>query len=96
MNVKGTVGILCSKDSFLAQSLKSKLEENRLGVFLSHGDIEEMGRVRDNLDLIVLFMDNEMKDLADALSKALENGDVEVLKIDRLDGENHEDGRKDQ
>ena len=67
MNVKGTVGILCSKDSFLAQSLKSKLEENRLGVFLSHGDIEEMGRVRDNLDLIVLFMDNEMKDLAEAI-----------------------------
>lgn len=39
---------------------------------------------------------NEMKDLADALSKALENGEVEVLKIDKLDGENHEDGRKDQ
>lgn len=39
---------------------------------------------------------DEMKDLADALSKALENGDVEVLKIEKLDGENHEDGRKDQ
>lgn len=39
---------------------------------------------------------DEMKDLADALSKALENGEVEVLKIDKLDGENHEDGRKDQ
>ena len=39
---------------------------------------------------------DEMKDLADALSKALENGEVEVLKIDKLDGENHEDCRKDQ
>ena len=39
---------------------------------------------------------DEKKDLADALSKALENGEVEVLKIDKLDGENHEDCRKDQ
>ena len=64
---QGKVLIICETESFLANSLVSKLEGNSLKTVLSHGEIKEIDKERGNIELIILFMNEDMEEMTDTL-----------------------------
>ena len=64
---QGKVLIICETESFLANSLMSKLEGNSLKTVLSHGEIKEIDKERGNIELIILFMNEDMEEMTDTL-----------------------------
>lgn len=64
---QGTVVVVSATESFLAKSLVSKIEGNGQKVVFSQGDIEEIGRNRDKIELIILFASEGMEDMTETL-----------------------------
>ena len=63
----GKVLTVCKTESFLAKSLITKLEEQRIHAVLSHGSIKELKNEKENTDLIILFMVEEAGDMTETL-----------------------------
>ena len=66
-NEKREVLVISSSESFLAKSLVSKIESGGFSAVFSHGDIKEIDRHRDNIELLILFMDEDMEGMTDTL-----------------------------
>ena len=58
---QGMVLVVSDTDSFLASSLVSKLESIGIAAGFSHGQIKEIEKVRSKVELIILFMSEEME-----------------------------------
>ena len=63
----GKILVVSPAESFLAKSLVSKLESGGLEAEFSHGDVKEIGRLRDSIELIIFFMSEDMEDMTDTL-----------------------------
>lgn len=64
---KGKVLVISSTESFLAKSLVSKIEADGMNVDFSRGEIKDIERQRERIELLVLFMTEEMEDLTETL-----------------------------
>ncbi len=63
----GKVVIISATDSFLAQSLMNKLESARIKPVFSHADIKEIGTYSGTMELLILFMSEELLDMPETL-----------------------------
>ena len=63
----GRVLIVTEKESFLANSLMQKLDGYGILSMLSHGNIKEIDSLRDTIDLVILFMTEDMEDMGKTL-----------------------------
>ena len=63
----GKVFIISVKESFLAKSLITKLESVRIGSAFIHADIEEIERHVEEMELVILFMSEELRDMPETL-----------------------------
>ena len=63
----GKVVVISSTDSFLAKSLVSKVESNGLKAVFSHGEIKEIEKMREEIELLILFLDEDAKEMSDTL-----------------------------
>ena len=64
---QGKVLIISETESFLANSLVSKLEGNSLDAVLSRGKIKEIEKERAATELIILFMNEDMEEMTETL-----------------------------
>ena len=64
---QGKILVVSATESFLAKSLVSKIEGNGQEVMFSQGDIKEIGRERDKIELIILFVSEGMEEMTDTL-----------------------------
>lgn len=64
---QGMVLVVSATDSFLASSLVTKLETMGIAAGFSHGDIRDVKNVRDRIELIILFLNEEMEEMAENL-----------------------------
>ncbi len=64
---RGKVLVVSSTESFLANSLVSKIEGEGLKACLSHGDIKEIENQREGTELIILFLSEGMEDMTETL-----------------------------
>ena len=65
MNVQ--VLVVSTTESFLAKSLVGKLETVGIPVAFNRGDIKEIDRYRQQVELIILFMNEDVTDITDKL-----------------------------
>ena len=63
----GKALIISATDSFLAKSLLTKLEGNSVRADFSHADIHEIEKRLEGLQLIVLFMSEELETMTETL-----------------------------
>ncbi|MCR5098376.1 MAG: response regulator [Lachnospiraceae bacterium] len=63
----GKVVIISATDSFLAQSLINKLESVGIRPAFSHADIEEIKGYAETIELVVLFMSEELGETPETL-----------------------------
>ncbi len=59
--------MICATESFLATSLVSKIEEGGIGAEFSKGNIRDIDTLRDQVELIILFMGEELEDMTETL-----------------------------
>ena len=64
---QGKVLVISSTDSFLAKSLVSKIETCGLKAAFTHGAIKEIEQYREEIELIILFLSEDMKEMTDTL-----------------------------
>lgn len=64
---QGMVLVVSATDSFLASSLVTKLETIGIAAGLSHGSIKDVKAVRDRIELIILFLSEDMEEMAENL-----------------------------
>ncbi|MBR5337870.1 MAG: response regulator [Lachnospiraceae bacterium] len=64
---RGKVLVVCSTESFLAKSLVSKLEASDMDVEFSRGEIKDIERFRQKIELIILFMSEDLEDMTETL-----------------------------
>ena len=64
---RGKVLVVCSTESFLAKSLVSKLEASDMDVEFSRGEIKEIERFRQKIELIILFMSEDLENMTETL-----------------------------
>ena len=64
---RGKVLVVSASESFLAKSLVSKMTSAGIDTYFSHGDVKELGRQREHVELIILFMSGEMQEMTDTL-----------------------------
>lgn len=63
----GKVVVISAKDSFLAKSLVTKLEEINIKTAFAHADIKEIKGCVDEAELMILFMSEELGETPDVL-----------------------------
>ncbi|MBO4905108.1 MAG: response regulator [Lachnospiraceae bacterium] len=63
----GEVLVVCRTESFLAKSIVSKIQSEGMSADIIHGDIRDIDRHRERVELIVLFMDEEIEDMTESL-----------------------------
>ncbi|MBR5408053.1 MAG: response regulator [Lachnospiraceae bacterium] len=79
---QGEVLIISSSESFLANSLVSKLEGSGLTAVLSHGNIKEIDRHRSTTELIILFLNEDMEEMTETLVYLKDMaGDLDIKMI---------------
>ena len=66
-NEQGIVLVVSNSESFLAKSLVSKLQASVLPAELTHGEIKEIERYREKIELIILFLNENLEEMADTL-----------------------------
>ncbi len=66
-NVQGKVIVISGSESFLAKSLVSKMQAGGLSVELTSFEIKEIEKWRDRIELIVLFMSEEIDEMTETL-----------------------------
>ena len=84
----GQVLIVSATDSFLAKSLKSKLEGNGIKTVFVHTKIKEIEDELDHTQLIVLYMSEGMDEIADTLvylKDVVNDRDIGLILIGELD-----------
>ena len=64
---RGEVAVISSNDSFLAKSLISKITSNDIDAFLSHGEIKDIEREREKVELVVFFMGEDIENMTETL-----------------------------
>lgn len=64
---RGEVLVISSTESFLAKSLVSKMETEGITVSMSHGQIKDIATHRDRIELAVLFMNEDIEEMAETL-----------------------------
>ncbi|MCR4807107.1 MAG: response regulator [Lachnospiraceae bacterium] len=64
---RGKVLIVSEKESFLASSLVQKLDASGTLSMLSHGNIKEIDGERDNIELVILFLTEDMEGMEKTL-----------------------------
>ncbi len=64
---QGMVLVVSDTDSFLASSLVTKLETTGIAAGLSHGQIKEIEQLRDRIELIILFLSEELEEESEKL-----------------------------
>lgn len=64
---QGMVLVVSATDSFLASSLVTKLETTGIAAGFSHGQIKDVETVRDRIELIILFLGQDMEDMTENL-----------------------------
>ena len=64
---RGRVLIVSEKESFLASSLMQKLDGSGILTMLSHGSIKEIDKLRDTIDLVILFVTEDMESMTETL-----------------------------
>ena len=79
---QGIVLIVSAAESFLAKSLVSKLEGYGVSALFTHGDIKDIDKNREHIELIILFMSEEMSDMTDSLVYLKDMaGDLDIRMI---------------
>ncbi|MCR4923839.1 MAG: response regulator [Lachnospiraceae bacterium] len=61
------VTVLCAKESFLAGSIRNKLEAEGVNTVFAHTDIKEMKNALDGVTVIIFFMSDETDQSPEAL-----------------------------
>ncbi len=64
---QGLILVISATDSFLAKSLVTKIKGIGFSSEFSHGEIKDIERLREDIELIILFLDEAMEDMADTL-----------------------------
>ncbi|MBO4373570.1 MAG: response regulator [Lachnospiraceae bacterium] len=64
---RAEVAVISSNDSFLAKSLISKITSNDIDAFLSRGDIKDIEREREKIELVVFFMGEDIENMTETL-----------------------------
>ena len=64
---RGLVLVVSSTDSFLAKSLVSRIQSGGLTAELTHGQIKEIEQKRERIELIILFLSEDMNQMTDSL-----------------------------
>lgn len=64
-NSQGKVLVISATDSFLAKSLVEKIEDYKIAAEFVHTNIKEIDKVRENTELMILFMGGEKEDLTE-------------------------------
>ncbi|MCR5302410.1 MAG: response regulator [Lachnospiraceae bacterium] len=65
MTEQGLVLVVSDTDSFLASSLVSKLESEGIAAQLCHGRIKEVETVREKIELIILFLRQDLDEISE-------------------------------
>lgn len=63
----GRVLIVSHSETFLAKSLMTKLQEVGISPEFAHADIKEIGKYADTMELMILFMSDELDASSDTL-----------------------------
>ena len=66
-NEADRIVIISATNSFLAKSLISKLEEERIGSVFTHADIKEIEPYAEKMELVILFLSEELFESAKTL-----------------------------
>ena len=66
-NSRGEVIVISSTESFLAKSLVSKIVSNDIEATLSRGEIKDIESKRETLELVVLFMGDDIENRTELL-----------------------------
>ena len=64
---KGTVGVVSVSESFLSRSLISKLTGMGIQTVFTHADVKEIGAQAENMELLILFMSEELENIPNTL-----------------------------
>ncbi|MCR5684489.1 MAG: response regulator [Lachnospiraceae bacterium] len=64
---QGLILVISATDSFLAKSLVSKLKSMGFDSEFSHGEIKEIDKYREHLELMILFLDEAIEGMSDTL-----------------------------
>ena len=67
LSASGNVAIICRSDSFLAKSLLKKMCDIGLDAEFFHTDIREMKEIRENTELFILFLCEEIEEIRESL-----------------------------
>ena len=62
-NTRGKILVISPTESFLAKGLVSKINAERLNAVLLTGQIKEIDPLRDETELIIIFMSENMEDM---------------------------------
>lgn len=63
----GQVLVISSTESFLAKSLVSKMQTSSMNSILSNGSIKDIERLRDKIELVILFTNEEIEEMTEML-----------------------------
>ena len=69
-NISGNqreVLVISATESFLAKSLVSKMEAEGIVAGMSHGEIKDIDKRREQVELFILFMNENVEDMAETL-----------------------------
>ena len=62
-NTRGKILVISPTESFLAKGLVSKINAERLNAVLLTGQIKEIDPLREETELIIIFMSENMEDM---------------------------------
>ena len=84
LSEQGKILIISTQDSFLAKSLVTKIESNGGRAEISHGEIKDIEKKREGVDLMIMFLDEGVESMAETLVylKDLANDrDIKIIII---------------
>ena len=67
MNDQGKILVVSATESFMAKSLVTKMESEGISAVYSRGDLKEIDKIRDQIEIIVLYMGEGMSEMTDKL-----------------------------
>ena len=94
-NNRERILIISEAESFLANSLVAKLEGSGFNPMLSHGNIREIEQERNKIELIILFLKEEMEMMTELLVYLKDMaGDLDIKMILIGDDDEHRQALK--
>ncbi len=64
---QGKVLVVSAAESFLAKSLVAKLENSKIDAVFSKGEIKEIEKIRNEIELIILFLTEDLENFTEDL-----------------------------